>query len=303
MPVYGAETTIETAVKSIIGQTLTSWELLAVDDGSPDRSGEILDRIASTDPRIHVIHQNNGGVAAARQAGLDRACGSYAIHIDPDDWIEPDMLEALVAEARSTGADMVVCDFFEDRKDKSILVRQAPSTLTPDSLSQGLFQQLHGSCWNKLISSAYSSMERFTPGLNLSEDLLYICKILSHQPRIAYLPRAFYHYRISTSGTMSTTYTAARFRQLRDIYNQLESIYQNKPTILREVKKCKIKFLGYVGICAKDMGGSEFRKSLGGLTSIPTLLSTKMSLPRKIFILVALLGGKSISSYVFGYHL
>lgn len=93
VPVYKAEAYLHRCVDSIIAQTFTDWELLLVDDGSPDRSGDICDEYASKDARIRVFHKENGGVSSARQKGLDEAIGEYTIHADPDDWVEPTMLE------------------------------------------------------------------------------------------------------------------------------------------------------------------------------------------------------------------
>lgn len=112
VPVYKAEKYINRCIDSILAQTYTDWELLLVDDGSPDRSGEICDEYAKKDSRIRVFHKENGGVSSARQMGQDKASGEYTIHADPDDWMEPTMLEELYAKAKEDDADMVLCDFY-----------------------------------------------------------------------------------------------------------------------------------------------------------------------------------------------
>lgn len=116
VPVYKAEAYLHRCVDSIIAQTFTDWELLLVDDGSPDRSGDICDEYASKDARIRVFHKENGGVSSARQKGLDEAIGEYTIHADPDDWVEPMMLEELYKKAKEDDADMVICDFICEYK-------------------------------------------------------------------------------------------------------------------------------------------------------------------------------------------
>lgn len=293
MPVYGAEATLERCLRSIQAQTLTDWEVIAVDDGSPDRSGALLDRAAAADPRIRVVHQPNGGVASARQAGLDQATGAYAIHVDPDDWVEPDMLETLVDEARRTGADMVVCDYFSDIGGVSTRIIQRPGALTARALTLDMFQQLHGSCCNKLISSACYTREHFEPGLNLSEDLLYICRLLTHNPKIAYVPHAFYHYVYASGGSMSSTYTAARFRQLRDVYCRLESLYTDDPELTGLILDRKAAYLGNTGACAPDLGSRELRQALGP-GARRRIWRSPASLPRRLLILSALSGLKPL---------
>ena len=90
--VYKAESCLRRCVDSLLAQTFQDYEILLVDDGSPDRSGEICDEYARKDNRVRVFHKENGGVASARQCGMNNARGEYVIHADPDDWVEPNML-------------------------------------------------------------------------------------------------------------------------------------------------------------------------------------------------------------------
>ncbi|MDT2603110.1 glycosyltransferase family 2 protein [Enterococcus dongliensis] len=96
VPVYNVEAYLENCLESISGQTETDIEIIVVDDGSPDKSGEIADNYRLRDNRVRVIHQDNGGLSAARNSGLDVAKGKYVCFIDSDDWIEPDYLELLL---------------------------------------------------------------------------------------------------------------------------------------------------------------------------------------------------------------
>ncbi|MCI7728300.1 MAG: glycosyltransferase, partial [Bacteroidales bacterium] len=92
VPVYNVELYLSKCIDSILAQSFTDWECILVDDGSKDSSGKICDEYALKDTRIKVIHQTNKGVSVARQVGIDNASGEYSIHIDPDDWVEPNML-------------------------------------------------------------------------------------------------------------------------------------------------------------------------------------------------------------------
>lgn len=121
VPVYKAEKYLNRCVDSILAQTFTDFELLLIDDGSPDKSGEICDEYARKDSRVRVIHKENGGVSSARQRGLDESIGEYTIHADPDDWVEPTMLEELYNKANKEDADMVICDFFYEYKTGSVI--------------------------------------------------------------------------------------------------------------------------------------------------------------------------------------
>ena len=98
VPVYKVEAYLDECVESILNQTYTDLELILVDDGSPDRSGEMCDAWAERDSRVRVIHKPNGGVCSARNAGLDAARGEYAAFVDSDDWLDPGMYEAMLAQ-------------------------------------------------------------------------------------------------------------------------------------------------------------------------------------------------------------
>ena len=197
VPVYKAEAYLHRCVDSIIAQTFTDWELLLVDDGSPDKSGEICDEYASKDARIRVFHKENGGVSSARQKGLDEAIGEYTIHADPDDWVEPMMLEELYTKAKEDDADMVICDFYYETRRNSRVCKQKPKGLNSHViLQQMLAHQLHGSCWNKLIRKRCFTLYNVTFPLHiiLWEDLFVTCSLLLNPIKVSYLPKAFYHY-------------------------------------------------------------------------------------------------------------
>ena len=95
VPVYKAENYLCHCVDSLLAQTFPDFEILLIDDGSPDHSGDICDEYARKDSRVRVFHKENEGVSSTRQCGIDNAKGEYTIHADPDDWVEPDMLEEL----------------------------------------------------------------------------------------------------------------------------------------------------------------------------------------------------------------
>lgn len=196
VPVYNAEKTIDRCVQSILKQTLDSFEIILIDDGSPDNSGRLCDEYAERDSRILVIHKENEGVSAARQNGIDAARGEYIIHVDPDDWIESTMLEELYAKAVSDNADMVICDFYENILSEQRYHKQEPSSLQPSIVLRELFQQLHGSCCNKFVKRiCYSNYNiKFPSDIYYCEDLYVVASLVKNNIKLSYLPRAFYHY-------------------------------------------------------------------------------------------------------------
>ena len=174
VPVYKAEHYLARCVDTLLAQTFDDFEVILVDDGSPDNSGAICDEYALKDKRVRVIHQPNAGVSMARQKGLDNARGEYVIHADPDDWVEPDMLKELYAKAKEEDADMVICDFYAHYGEKVVYERQQPSSLDHNTVLCELFKHLHGSCWNKLVRRiCFLKFDiHFSEGVSFCEDLL-----------------------------------------------------------------------------------------------------------------------------------
>ena len=202
MPVYNAASYVRRMLESIRNQTLTDFEVLMIDDGSTDASGAILDEYSKMDQRFKVVHKQNGGVSAARQTGLELVQGEYVIHADSDDWVEPTMLEELYAKAQAEKSDVVICDFYSNTETDQKYVVQRPSSSDGQQVMRDLFQQLHGSCCNKLVRRVcYNKCNaKFYPGIDYCEDLFFWYQVFSHpQIKVSYLPKAFYHYYCDVS--------------------------------------------------------------------------------------------------------
>ena len=118
VPCYKVEKYLHNCIESILHQSYTNWELILVDDGSPDRSGEICDEYVMKDLRIKIIHKENGGVASARNAAIDMATGEYASFLDGDDFFHPDCLREMVSLMQKRSADIVQCNFIRGNEDR-----------------------------------------------------------------------------------------------------------------------------------------------------------------------------------------
>ena len=232
MPVYNAEKYLHKAVDCIVAQTLQDWELLLVDDGSTDTSPQICDNYAAKDVRIKVIHQQNQGVAMARQAGMRQAKGEYSIHADTDDWTEPTMLEELYEKAQSENADIVIADYFVNADGSQTISKQCPSSLEPVQVLMDMFgNRLFGALWNKLIrTELYRTCNaRFFVGINHCEDLLICVQLLQHADlKVAYLPKAFDHY-VANDASITRNFTRKTYEmriRFKDKLNELLRISQ-----------------------------------------------------------------------------
>ena len=226
VPVYKVEKYIRQCVDSLLAQTYRNIEVILVDDGSPDHCGKICDEYAAKDCRVKVIHQQNGGVSVARQTGIDHATGKYSIHADPDDWVELNMIEELVAKAVADNADMVICDFYRESKSEKTYDCQNPGDDLSASavLRKILSQQLHGSCCNKLVNRSRIEGIGFTPeDLCILEDELYNIRILARKIKVSYLPKAFYHYRVENEHSLCNTISEKSFKSKVKAVSEIES--------------------------------------------------------------------------------
>ena len=200
--VYKAEAYLDRLINSVINQTYPHFELILVDDGSPDRSGEICDEYASKDSRIRVFHKENGGVGSARQAGLEKAIGEYVIHADSDDWVAPNMLEELVQCVDATHADMIVFDFYRVNKYTKVFIRQEPTSLHYIQVLRDVVSgHIYACSWNKLIKrdAIIKYNASFPKDCNFSEDKRFLVSLLNNPLSVAYVPKALYYYDVTVN--------------------------------------------------------------------------------------------------------
>ena len=179
VPVYKVEKYLPRCIDSILAQTFGDFELILIDDGSPDGCGRICDEYARKDKRIVVIHQKNMGVSAARNAGLDIAHGRYIGFVDSDDWIEPQMYEVMMDAIRENGADMAVCGVrYADEDGKFTRAdRLSEGVYTRAGLLEDVFampNRLGGGCCNKVFDASKIASVRFKVGMTIAEDALYL---------------------------------------------------------------------------------------------------------------------------------
>ena len=229
VPVFNAEKYIFRCLESLVNQTYKYLEIILVDDGSLDKSGNLCDEFAKKDARIRVIHQENQGVSAARQKGLDTAIGEYVIHADPDDWVEPDWLEILYHEAEQTKADMVMCDFERVYSDKTVYYSQKPTSLKNEDILEDLIsERIWGPCWNKLVRRDCFMKYNvcFNPKMNLWEDLYVNCLLLTKGIKVSYVERTLYHYDSFTNND-----SIVRFRKDTHIRSAIIFINSLEPML------------------------------------------------------------------------
>ena len=213
LPVYNTAEYLRQCMDSIVTQTLEDLEIICVDDGSTDRSAEILLEYAQRDKRVSVIGQTNRGAGAARNTGLARATGEYLIFLDSDDWFEGAYLELALRKARETSADVTVCGAVEF---DTATGRELPSDwmldgcgmpadgFSPKDEAEHIFRFTHGWPWDKLYRTAYVKAKRLVfPEFRNSEDLVFVYESLALADTVAIFPQRMVHHRTRRSGSVS----------------------------------------------------------------------------------------------------
>jgi len=208
VPVYNAEEYLEECVDSVLSQSYINIELILVNDGSTDGSGELCDALAETDKRIVVIHQENGGVSKARNAGLDAATGNRIAFVDCDDYILPGMYETLIGKMRETAALIAVCTVIDEREDgrvrrfdtgETMLIsgREAMRNLVTGMGDRaGNRETIWFSVWNKIYDAAlFKSGIRFDPETDSAEDVPVNLAAFSQVDHILYYEKPYYFWR------------------------------------------------------------------------------------------------------------
>ena len=221
VPVYNIENYIAQTVQSILAQTYPHLEILLIDDGSVDKSGEICDAFAKQDERVRVIHKTNGGVSRARNEGLRLAKGEWIAFADGDDILHPTMYEKLAAQMQ-TGADISFCRFRRTYADGSALdfhekrlgaLAQTPwdiSLIVKDNhftLKDKFFvNNIYGSVWRSLFKREWIEKYalRFFEDVSIKEDRLFMLAYLTHCERAGMVDEYLYDYRTERTGSALT---------------------------------------------------------------------------------------------------
>ncbi|MBQ9414447.1 MAG: glycosyltransferase [Clostridia bacterium] len=216
VPVYKVEEFLPRCVDSLLAQTFTDFELWLVDDGSPDRCGEICDEYAKKDSRIRVIHKENGGLSDARNVAIDRATGEYLAFVDSDDWVSPTFLESMITALKETDADMAVCNFvavYDDgSRERMYIASDEREVLEGDRIFETLLQP---SACNKCYRASIFKTLRYPVG-RLYEDAFIYHDILAQTKRIVCTGEDAYFYYLRSGSIMHTSYNI-RFTDIIDV--------------------------------------------------------------------------------------
>lgn len=230
VPIYNMEAYLCTSLDRLLQQSFQDYEILLIDDGSKDSSGEICDRYAREHSRIRVVHKPNGGSSTARNAGIEHARGEYLTFCDPDDWVDADYLQQFV-EAGMDEHTLPVTGILQHREGKSDRRLTAPAMdVQGQACTEAIValrrHDMLGFTVNKLLVKRIIDENglRFIEGLSHREDEIFLLQYIPHVSRIVINEKTPYHYRVLGSGLSKkrkpTELILRVSRQLHDLFLQ-----------------------------------------------------------------------------------
>ena len=251
VPIYKVEPYLKKCVESILGQTFSDFELLLIDDGSPDGCPTICDAYAAKDSRVRVIHKENGGLVSARNTGIHAAAGEYICYVDGDDWVAENLLETVQRKAVAPYCpDMVVYSAvkqFSDHREQ--IPESVPEGLYPkEKLRTEVYPYMMYDCrkpfcnglifpvaWNKIYRRAlllehYCAEER----IRMGEDNAFAFECLYAAETVYFCDDILYYYNQLNSGSMVHSYDAGRFENNQLLTAYMESRLGGKEAFLDE---------------------------------------------------------------------
>lgn len=211
VPVYNVEETLERCLDSILDQDGVTLEVILVDDGSTDSCNQICVQYAEKYDEVSMVRQENGGLSAARNTGLEIATGTYVVFIDSDDYILPGMFAELLHAAKHYDADICCCGFTKVRDgnlNEYSLTSELREVQPFEYLRDMLFMPLAGYVWNRFYKRSLIGFHRFVK--SPTEDLLFNCELWGAINRVAYTPGSPYCYVFRSDSLSHSSYADIR---------------------------------------------------------------------------------------------
>ena len=265
VPVYNVEDYLSKCIDSLIVQTLKDVEIILVNDGSTDKSGDICDKYRLKDNRIKVIHKENGGTSDARNTGIEIARGKYISFVDSDDWIDPHMFEKLYNLAIENEADIVQCDYIKVY-DENVIVNNISENITKYN-SEQILHELYGPNYiktvivcNKIYKRELFNEIRFPKG-KFYEDEFTTYKILHKANLIIDTNIPMYYYRQREGSKMNSNFNIKKLDGLEALKERKEYFIQNELIELSykaEAQLCYIMKEFYIKIHSSNIKDKSY---------------------------------------------
>ena len=244
IPIYNMEQYLPRCMETMLAQTCQYFEILLVDDGSTDNSGQMCDDYAAKHSDfIRVVHKENGGLSSARNAGIDAAKGKYIIFPDPDDWVEPDYVEKLLEYRQQFDVDLVYTGYFVDTENNCIPAKkdQLPMTLSGTEAQKALIlpPQMGGFAWNKLYRLDVIRKHNlcFLDDVGITEDLDFAYRYLAFCRTVCFAPSArTYHYFQRDGAATRSGFSQRKLDSLHTYEKIIDDCQRTMPDLAQAAK-------------------------------------------------------------------
>ena len=245
VPVYKVEPYLDKCVRSIVDQTYHNLEIILVDDGSPDRCGEICDAWAAKDSRIRVIHKENGGLSDARNAGLAVATGKYMGFVDSDDYIAPDMYRLLLERMNADGSDIAACGVemvYEDDTPRQMLTPAGCHVLDNAQAMEAIIREslLKQPVWYKLYKTDLIRDIPFAVG-KCHEDVFWSWQAIARAKKVSIFDTPCYFYLQRSGSIMGQQFSEKRLDSIEAKCIRQDYLLKHHPA-LADADRCALHF-------------------------------------------------------------
>ena len=256
IPVYNVEQYIESCCRSVFSQTYDNIEVIIVNDGTPDRSIEIVEKMlagefAGMKPRVKIINQENQGLPGARRTGLAHATGEYLIQFDPDDRPSRRIIKKMVAAAVKEDADMVICGYYNVYRFWKV-PRREKYYADKMQILDAMFSHKHfrAFVWNKMVRrSLYDEKSFMFPRCFMCEDLVLMSQFILRADKIIYIKDKLYNYKKTRMSTLPEEVRRKRVREVftneTDLWEFLEKSGDNPLAPIRESLMIQLAWMAY----------------------------------------------------------
>lgn len=268
VPVFNAQTHLRHCLDSLLGQSHSELEVIAVDDGSTDGSANILQEFARKDARVRVLTQPNRGVSAARNVGLDEANGDYVSFVDADDWLEPNTYEYLLKELLKVGAEVLAFDYFVDSGEESQARRDLSGfegALDRRSSVEAVLSGPNRFLWTRIFKRSVLDSLRLREDLHWGEDTVFVVEALMCADVCGMVSTPLYHYVQSPESATRSRFNTKRLTGVAMTAVLEDLVADAYPELVDYVLQTRVNI---IGVLVHDMYAAESTDPSGYLREL-----------------------------------
>lgn len=275
VPVYNAEKVLSRCIKSILNQSFKDFELILINDGSSDRSIDILKKFEKLDERIRVIDNSNNGVSETRNIGIKEAIGEYIQFIDSDDFIESNMLEETLNIMENKEADLVMTGFFLDIEEKNKIVTEIQTyenniSNNKKDIAINVLERLSGTYVNSPVNKLYKRSVIIDNNLfmdkniDLGEDLAFNLEYLKYCNCVVFSEKCYYHYCMRLEDNLTFKYRKDKLELMEALYKNCISYFEASDLERSHIRKMNGLFIKWMYSCYIDLHNRNCDLSISG---------------------------------------